>query len=333
MCLRSVAGVCVICVWIIGCGKKVEPVPIEGWARYADPIRNFSIEYPANWSHRAIAGEQFYAISIAGAEQRFIEYGDGPSAAKLEMRVIKSSTPLDQFIKDDKVFAEEAYKQEQTTLDGAPAIKLSYEFEAPDGKFQGFKVYAARDSFITTVEFAAFGSTFDYYKPATERMLASVRLPQVQVVQPRVDTTPKGPEPPSSTFVRARGNGYSLEIPDNFRIKGIKAQGAIGGSEYLGSRLDCTIRVDILDASKQSNLDKIANDNRSAFGGGTPQKVKLGGNEAVLFSYSPQKGIERQVYLSIKDGKLYRVFLTWNKQEEALYKPVFERAIASFKFE
>ncbi len=329
----AIVWLCLVGALMVSCGKKAEPVPIQGWQRYTDPIRNFSIEYPANWTHRAVAGEQFYAISIAGAEQRFVEYGEGPSAAKLEMRVIKTSAPLEQFIKEDKVFADDAYRQEKTTLAGVTATKLSYKFEAPDGMFEGFKVYAAKDSFITTVEFAAFGSTFDYYKPAVERILGSVVLPQVQAASPRVDTLPKGPEPPSSNFVRTRGNGYSLEIPDNFRVKGIKAQGAVGGSEYLGSRLDCTIRVDILDASAQTNLDKIANDNRATFGGGTPQKVKLGGVDAVLFAYSPQKGIERRVYLAVKDKKLYRIFLTWNKQEEASYKPAFERAIASFKFE
>lgn len=332
MVARRIASVCFVCVVMIGCGKKAEPVPIEGWERYTDPIRNFSIEYPANWSHRSIPGEHFYAISIAGAEQRFVEYGDGPSAAKLEMRVIKTITPLEQFIKEDKVFADEAYTQEQTSLDSVPAIKLSYQFEASDGKFKGFKVYAAKDSFITTVEFAAFGGTYDAYTAAIERILKSVTLPRVQAV-PRVDTTPKGPEPPSATFVRAQGSGYSLEIPDNFRVKGITAQGALGGSEYLGSRLDCTIRIDVLDASKQSKLDKIANDNRAAFGGGAPQKTKLGGVEAVVFSYSPQRGIQRQVYLAVKDNKLYRIFLTWNRQEEATYKPVFDRAVASFKFE
>lgn len=330
--MRGLIAASLIVVWVVGCSKKAEPVPIERWERYTDPVRNFSIEYPANWSHRAVAGEQFYAISIAGAEQRFIEYGEGPSAAKLEMRVVKTTTPLDQFIKEDKVFAEEAYKQEPATIAGVQATKLSYKFDAPDGTFEGFKVYAAKDSFITTIEFAAFGGTFEYYKPATERILQSVVLPQVQAA-PRADTTPKGPEPPSATFVRTRGDGYSIEIPDNFRVKGIKAQGAIGGSEYLGSRLDCTIRVDILDASKQSKLDKIASDNRSSFGGGEPRKVKLGGTDALLFVYSPQKGIERHVYLAVKDNKLYRVFLTWNKQEESVYKPVFDRAIASFKFE
>ncbi|GIV54804.1 MAG: hypothetical protein KatS3mg039_1322 [Candidatus Kapaibacterium sp.] len=332
MTIRDLARVCFFCVVLSGCTKKAEPVPITGWERYTDPVRGFSIEYPANWSHRSIPGEHFYAISIAGAEQRFVEYGEGPAAAKLEMRVVKTATPLDQYIKEDKVFADEAYKQEQTTLAGVPATKLSYQFEAPDGMFKGFKVYAVKDSFVTTVEFAAFGGTFDAYTSAVDRILRSVTFPQVQAPAPRVDTV-KGPEPPSTTFVRARGSGYSLEIPDNFRVKGINAQGALGGSEYLGSRLDCTIRVDVLDASKQSKLDKIAADNRGAFGGGAPQKTKLGGVDAVLFSYSPQKGIQRQVYLAVKDAKLYRVFLTWNKQEEATYKPVFERAVASFKFE
>jgi hypothetical protein len=330
---RWLASLSIVAVSLVGCSKKAEPVPIIGWERYADPVRNFSIEYPANWTHRSIPGEQFYAISIAGAEQRFIEYGEGPSAAKLEMRVVKTATPLEQFIKEDKIFADEAYTQEQTTLAGVPATKLSYQFEAPDGIFKGFKLYATKDSFITTVEFAAFGGTFDAYTSAVDRMLKSVTLPYVEAPTPSTADTVKGPEPPSGTYVRARGDGYSLEIPDNFRVKGVRAQNALGGSEYLGSRLDCTIRVDILDAYKQSNLDKIASDNRAAFGGGTPQKTKLGNVDAVLFTYSPQKGIQRQVYLAVRNNRLYRVFLTWNKQEEATYKPVFDRAITSFKFE
>ncbi|MBL7997085.1 MAG: hypothetical protein JNL32_00465, partial [Candidatus Kapabacteria bacterium] len=157
--------------------------------------------------------------------------------------------------------------------------------------------------------------------------------PAAKPATPVVDTTtPKGPEPPSQTFMAAPGMGFTIQVPDNFRAKGVKAAGALGGTEYLGSRLDCTIRVDVLDASKQQNLDKIANDNKAGFGGSSPSSTNLGGAKAVVFNYSPAAGISRRVYLCVRDAKLYRVFVTWNNAEQATYLPVFEKSMSSFQF-
>jgi hypothetical protein len=51
-----------------------------------------------------------------------------------------------------------------------------------------------------------------------------------------------------------------------------------------------------------------------------------------MFSYSPAPGIGRYAYLCVKDGKLYRVFVTWNKTEEAVYLPIFKKCISTFQF-
>ncbi len=195
------------------------------------------------------------------------------------------------------------------------------------------KYYSLKDTVLTTLEFSAFGGTYDAYKASWDEIVKTfVCAGPTRAKEVKIDTVKAGPEPPSANLVSAPGSGYSMSIPDNFRSKGVKAAGAIGGSEYLGSRLDCTIRVDILDASKQSNLDKIANENKAQFSGASQSSTTLGGVKAYMFNYSPAPGIGRHAYLCVKDGRLYRVFVTWNKTEESTYLPIFDKCISTFQF-
>ena len=337
MSLRSVVfAFCAALLIGTGCDeKKAEPVKIEGMETYTDVNTSFSLRYPKNWIIKKTPGERFLALSSAEVESRFVEFREGPAGAKIDVHVVHlKDQPLDQFISEDKIFDNSAYApQENVTLDGAPAIKLSYSADAEDGKLKGIKFYSLKDTVLTTLEIAAFGSTYDAYKPQIDEILSSfVCAGPTKLPDTKPDTVQAAPEPPSSTFISAPGMGYSISIPDNFRAKGVKAAGAIGGSEYLGSRLDCTIRVDILDASKQSNLDKIASENKAQFNGATQSATTLGSVKAYMFTYNPAPGIGRYAYLCVKDGKLYRVFVTWNKTEEAVYLPIFKKCISTFQF-
>ena len=337
MFLRSVLLLCCAALVIsTGCEeKKAEPVKIDGLETYTDATTSFSLRYPKNWTIKKTPGERFVALSSAEVESRFVEFREGPSGAKIDVHVIHlKDQPLDQYINEDKIFDNSAYApQENTTLGGAPAIKLSYSADAEDGKLKGIKLYSLKDTVLTTLEIAAFGSTYDAYKPQIDEILSTfVCAGPAKLPDTKPDTVQAAPEPPSSNFITAPGSGYSISIPDNFRAKGVKAAGAIGGSEYLGSRLDCTIRVDILDASKQTNLDKIAAENKAQFAGASQSPTTLGSVKAYMFSYSPAPGIGRYAYLCVKDGKLYRVFVTWNKTEEAVYLPIFKKCISTFQF-
>ncbi len=337
MSLRSLLFLCCAALIIgTGCGeKKAEPVKIDGMETYTDVNTSFSLRYPKNWVVKKTPGERFLALSSAEAEARFVEYQDGPAGAKIDVHVVHiKDQPLDQFINEDKIFDNSAYApQENVTLGGNPAVKLSYSADAPDGQLKGIKLYSLKDTVLTTLEIAAFGSTYDAYKPQIDEILSSfVCAGPTKLADTKPDTVKAAPEPPSANFITAPGMGYSISIPDNFRAKGVKAAGAIGGSEYLGSRLDCTIRVDILDASKQSNLDKIASENKAQFSGASQSSTTLGNVKAYMFTYSPAPGIGRYAYLCVKDGKLYRVFVTWNKTEEAVYLPIFKKCISTFQF-
>ncbi len=315
--------------------KKIEPSKVEGMDTYTDVLSGMSVHYPKNWTVKKSAGERFLVLSNPEAESRFIDFKEGAAGAKLDVHIAHlKDMSLDQFIADDKIFSPEAYSPaENTKLGGQDAVKISYSDEAQDGKFKGFKYYSLKDTVLTTLEFSAFGGTFEAYQPQIDEIIKTfICAGPEKSAEAKIDTVKKAPEPPSSTLVSAPGNGYSISIPDNFRAKGVKANGAIGGSVYLGDRLDCTIQVDILDASKQSNLDKITNENKGLFGGSSQKATTLGGVKAYMFSYTPAAGIGRNAYLCVKDNRLYRVFVTWSKADEAAYLPVFNKCLSTFQF-
>ncbi len=316
--------------------KKVEPAKVDGMDVYTDPVDGMVVHYPKNWTVNKEAGKRFYVLSSPDAAQRFIDFKEGPAAAKLEARVshMDKDQTLEQFITEDKIFSPEAYQpQENTKLGGQDAVKLSFSADGSDGKFKGFKYYSLKDSILTTLEFSAFGNTFDAYKPQIDEIVSTfVCGGPAKVEAPKVDTIKQGPEAPSANLQNVPGQGYSISIPDNFRAKAVKTAGALAGSQYLGDRLDCTIQVDILDASKQSNLDKIAESNKGMFGGSQQKATTLGGAKAYMFSYSPAAGIGRNAYLCVKDNKLYRVFVTWNKADEGVYLPIFNKCLSTFQF-
>lgn len=339
--LRALAPVAVCVAMMAGCGNKVEPAKIDGLESYTDPATNFTAQYPKNWA-ASKQSQLLYVVSSSepGVADRFVQLDKpGPAGAKIEVRSIKltDSVTVERQMAIDRRGIDDPrfFQTEQTTLGGVPATKVRFSFDAEDGKFISDKYYAVKDSMITTLEVASFGGTFDAYKATFDKIVSSLVLATPVQAKPKAvaaDTANQGPEPPSQNLVKVQGNGYSMSIPDNFRMQGVKSAGTLSGTNYLGSRRDCTIQIDVLDASKQSKLEKIANDNKAAFGGGNPQSTSLGGSNAVIFNYTPMAGISRQVYLAVKDNKLYRIFVTWNKAEEATYKPIFDKCIGSFSF-
>lgn len=335
---RTIVVACMCVMALASCGpKKAEPVKVDGLDTYTDPSSRLTVKYPKNWVSTPSVGERLMILSTQGSENRFIEFKDGPAAAKIDVHTVKlKEITLEQYITDDKMFEANIYSAEdKTTVGGVPATHIKYSFDMEDGKFQGEKYYALRDSMLTTIEFAAFGGTYDSYKSTFNEILQSMvpaTAPEPRKANVIVDTTNAGPEPPSATMMNASGNGYTISVPDNFRGKGVKSGNSMGGTEYLGSRRDCTILIDVLDASKQSNLDKIAADNKAGFGGGAASMTQLGGVKAAMFNYSPAAGIGRKVYLAVKGGKLYRVFVTWSKADQDLWLPVLEKSVGSIKF-
>jgi len=192
--------------------------------------------------------------------------------------------------------------------------------------------FAEQDSVITIVTLASFGNNFGDYTKEFEEILASVKLAKRPVERPKVDTTtPTGPEPPSDTLVPYSGKFFAMKIPSNF--EGQKAEGSgLGSVNIVGSRLDCNIQVDVFDAAKQKNLDKIIDQNKGNYGGQAATATTLAGAKAKYFSYNPTGNISSRAYFCLSGDKLFRITVNWYKPEQSVYLPIFEKCLASVTF-
>ncbi|MGQ9819162.1 MAG: hypothetical protein ACUVQ1_04470 [Candidatus Kapaibacteriales bacterium] len=319
------------------CNGKKQIVEIEGLETYNDPSLDFSIKYPKNWEIQKYPGDRFLAFSSKTVIKRFRTFDpQGESGAKIELLVVQlaEGQTIDSVI-SKKMFTPETYsKPEKITIDGIEAIKETYQFPLADGLFQGEIYYAQKDpKVVTVISFEAFGETFNHYKPWFDQILNSVKLASLpQITKDTIKKVIEAP-PPSENLVPYSGDGFSIKIPDNFDVRNPKVPNALKSYQYIGERrLDCDIRIDIFDASKQNKLEKIVEDNKSKHKNANPIVTTLGGEKAYLFEYSPVTNVKSKVYYAIHNNKLYRVTVNWFSGEEKIYKPIFDKTISSFKF-
>lgn len=325
---------------LFGCGgaKKAEPVAITGLETFKDESLGFGLKYPSNWMLRKQSGSQAVAFSSNNAIERFSKYdADGIAGAKISITAIKTDgKPLDQVVADSKEFTAESYSApEKVTIDGTRGTKLGCSFDLTDGKFQSEKYFAMKDSmYVTIVELSAFGSTFDSYRKNFDEIIASITLATAPAPKEvKIDTVSSEPAPPSETMRSISGNGFSISVPDNFTGARTTVKGTLASASYVGDRRDCTIQVDVFDASKQKNLDKIVADNKARYKATSTNATTLGGAKAYSINYSFVKDVNSRVYFTIKNDKMFRVTLNWFKPKESSYLPIFEKSVSSFKFE
>lgn len=330
-----------IAVTLFGCGaeKKAEPAVIESLETYNDNVMNFSIAYPSNWQKAVEQGKQAIFFSDNTVMQRFVSYdADGTSGAKIQISVQPMTGTLDEELNAAKTFEANAYSAtENTTLGGQPAKKVSYSFELNDGKLQGEKYVAAKEGTVTIVELEAFGGTFEALRPKFEEVLKSVQL-GYKVAAPVIDTSAVSTAPadtfkPSSQVRAVKGDGYTMDVPDNFSGTPAKSAGTLSSTKFkgIGGPQDSFIQVDVLDASKQKDLNKIMDQNKKTYRVNDATQTTIGGQKAYYLNYSLVKDVSSRAYFVIKGDKLYRITMNWYKPEQALYLPAFEKAVASFK--
>lgn len=332
---------CILSVVLWGCGgaKKAEPTAINGLETYKDETLGFGIRYPSNWSLRKQAGAQAVIFSSDNAVDRFSKYdADGIAGARISISAIEAKgKTLDQFIAENKEFSVDSLYSapEKITINGVQGTKISCALDLLDGKYQSEKYFAMKDStYLTVLELSAFGSTFDTYRKSFDEIIASATLavaPPPKTAQ--IDTIKKEPEPPSETMRSISGNGFSINVPENFTGTRTSVKGTLASANYVGSRFDCSIQVDVFDASKQQNLDKIVADNKARYKATNATATTVSGAKAYSINYSFAKDVSSRVYFTIKGDKMFRITLNWYKPQESIYLPIFEKSIASFKLQ
>lgn len=322
-----------------GCVRKATPTPIDGLELVKDPLRKFEVKVPHNWIKQTQTGDLIIAYSKPGVSRRFLDFSKGEGGAKIELRAltIDSTRTIDSLIKNSKLEFEDKldrYKIDNVTLGGKPAKKLYVKFDQEDGEYRSEAYFAENDSVVTILTLAAFGSTFDDYEKEFAEIVASVKLARKPDAPKGPDTlAPQGPEPPSDTLRSYSAPDYTIQIPQNFDGKKSQAAGMLSSVNFVGSRLDCNIQIDVFDASKQKNLEKILIQNRASYGGKDPMGVTLSGVKAAYFSYNPSGTVSSRAYFAVKGTKLYRITVNWYKAEEKIYLPAFEKCLKTINMQ
>lgn len=336
--LIALVVICVFVASFTGCTRGARPVPIESLKLVKDGVRMFEIKVPSNWYFQQRSGDLIIATTTSMIGTRFRSFGKGEGGAKIELRVIPidSTNPsIDTIITRSRLEFEgdlELYKPvANVTMGGRPAKKLSVTFDQLDGEYQSEMYFVENDSLVTIVHIAAFGATFVDYKKEFDEILASVKVAQRPAVIAKAATaTPTGPEPPSDTLRSYSAPDFAIEIPQNFEGKKGQSSG-MSSMSFLGSRFDCTIQVDVFDASKQNDLNKIVEQNKARYQGASPVSASINGLKAYSFSYNPAPNVAARAYFTVKGNKMFRITLNWYKPEQSVYLPLFERCLGTLK--
>ena len=340
----SFIGLLSAMILLMGCGEKSKkPEPMGALKSYTDEVTSFKVQYPGNWSVvQKEAGRRFMVFPNKDASDAFRKVYAAPgeinnSAAQIAvfLQPIRGRS-LDTIALDnmaDMINDSLYIENKRVTIAGLPAFKLRYRYNLADGLYEGEKYVVIKDtSYATVLEFSAFSDAYEFYKPTFDKIAQSF-IPASNPIQKKPDTVVQNAEaaPPSATFRVVNGTGFSISVPDNFN--GVKTQntGTIYSVSYQGDRLDCTIQVDVIDASKQKNLSKIVEDNKARYRAAAATKTTLGGAEAYFMNYSFGADVQSRVYFAIKGDKMYRVTMNYFIPKQDVYKGVLERCISTFR--
>ncbi len=333
--LRRIRFMPAVVLVLLSCQPSPKPAPIEGLERYKDPVTGFAVLYPKNWHVRSVAGESFLVLSTEAALERFLRWeAEGPRAAKIEVTVIPlNGKTLDSIVAERKIFTDDVYSPVQTvSLGGVEARKLHYRFPLRDGDAEGELYIASADGQLATVlEVAAFGGTFPAYRALFDSVVATLTLARQPAPAQPQQAIPAQPSPPSQTFRNYIGQGFSIQVPDNFRAERTSVPTSLFSVRFVGDRNDCIIQVDVFDASQQQDLRKIVEENRPRYRAAEAVPVRLAGQEGYYLEYTPAAQVQGRAYFTLANKRLYRIVITWYKPEENVYRPVFERVVQSFR--
>lgn len=331
--------VVVVSVLLAGCGAKEEdmsPVQPGETEVFKDQVYKFSFKAPKNWVAESTPGQRTSYFSSQASEVRFQKFTEGDYGAKIEMGAKDGGGSKEQALDEFKNSFEGVNfsSAEETTLGGAPAVKISFNQGDDQDAYMGYRIYGQKDSVVTYFEAATFGKKrMEKYKAVFELAEKSATLGYVlNLKSGKLDSsviaTLKEEATPSDRSSNYNGNGYSIQYPDNFNVRA-----AGKGVTFEGDWKGASISVDVTATGQGTDLAKFASENsKKAYGGAAVSNATVGGQPAKVINYSMVSGVGSRAYFLMKGSNAYRITINWPKELESSFKPVFEKAVNSFTF-
>jgi hypothetical protein len=214
------------------------------------------------------------------------------------------------------------------TVRNEPAEVIQYHAKiGPRTTIYGRRIVLAHDSSFYFMNVEAFNDDFTAYQAIVDTMLASWKLPKPKPSY----KDPNEASNPSAEFTRYQGGVIDMQYPDNFEYKMIPKKGKTEFAiSFQGLRQDCTIDIDVFPAEKLT-VDKVFDQNKGLFKPTQQGNATIDGNAAKYLMTTVGPNIDRKVYFTVKNDKVYRIILTWFKPMTADFQPAFEKAVNTLK--
>jgi hypothetical protein len=319
---------------IVSCSKPAPP-EVKEWAFYTNTY-GMEFQYPKGWQ----IIDEASTIRIYESPDVALRFGPPPqedATAGVEIRFnsekFKAANmgTLAAYKEATLAKIKEANtvdKEWQMTVKNLPAEVISYHAKLSSRTtIYGKRVMLAYDSTFYYLGFEAFNTDFEGFQPYVDSIIASWKLPK-----PKENyKDPDAASIPSAETKHYTSDLIEMTIPDNFEGTPAPKKGKVEFAVKIeGLRQDCNITIDVFPAEKLS-LDKVFDQNKGLFNPKSTGDAKIDGNAAKFLSTSVNANIDRKVYFTVKNDKVYRVILTWFKPKAQEFLPPFEKAVGTLK--
>lgn len=326
------------------CTKLDEPFVMPEMMEYSNSAELFSLKIPSGWFQQ----EDGSGISVYNSQEAMNKFMDpaGPGKAGVrfsystkEMDVDSTTTTqtfVDKFKNDAMQLGWTLNPEEAAQLGGKDGVKVTYVIPlSAKSKVYGVQYFTLQDSLLHNLIYEGFNELFEKNKPILDAM-----LPTVALAKPKLTAEAVAHFAPSETFKTVSGGAYfDISYPDNFEHSQPKKT---GDTEYVmeikGVRFDCLMRIDISPA-KKNPLEKVIEQSKAGVKqlyavGNNTVNATVGGEKGGYFTLSRKvqdQTISGRSYFVVKNDKVYNVMMLWNKTEEAVYLPTFEKILGTIK--
>jgi len=325
-----------LCAGLLSCAKKQETIAIGEMRRYDDPFERFNVMYPGDWVVQPDAKRVAF-FSSEDAKSRFIDpTSTGPLGATIVITIQPQDTLSDvhQVVQasKDEIQGAKIDPDESVMFSERPAVKYGYAYGIDaETNLTGYKVFALSDSMLYTFTAEGFNDRLAVYQAVVDSAYRSVHL-----FRPK--TSESFSTGPSTTLTQFSSDHFDMQYPDNFESNfPSKKKESLALVEFKGYRADCTIRVDVLPA-KKNTVDKIFNTYKTSYESSGLYRVRksggatIGGENFMYIDLAAKKqDADSRAYFAVKNDKLYYVFMSWHRPESEVYLPVFENSVKTIK--
>lgn len=334
-------GTIVLAVGIGACNaenKDTKPVTVSSYKEYTDRDMQFTVSYPDGWV-MSIAGSRAVFYSRPEIAEGFSTFEPkGQTGGKIEVHAQPGDAALvEQNINDIRGLFTDASAVKaptQTTVNGLPATMISYSANLGGDVITAERYYIVTDSVMTYLETAVIGNYDDYksvfetvrknFQPGRRATASATPGDTAAAAPPAAKTDSVVTDPPSSEMKTYSGASFSMSYPANF-----DATSGGDGTIFSGARADSRVQVNKYD-SKGVALDQIVEASKKNYGGRAATKTTVGGQPAYVFTFGSGAASGRAYYV-VSGKSLFVISTSWYTPQSDLYRPAFEKMIASFR--